>query len=311
MEVAIIGVPTSAGAHHAGQEKAPNALRHHGLVERLRAAGVEVTDLGDVEGATWAPDNPDAEVRNLDAVVAVAIRVADAVAAAQTAGRVLLVVGGDCTITVGVVAGLQRVLDGVRVAYFDGDADLVSPRRSHSGILDATGVAHLLGIADTALGQIGPRFLMLGPGELTLLGYDPSDADSVDQSAFSDRPWLVHATDAQVREDPTGCAQRALAAIGLSTGHPAHSAALVVHFDVDAVDSGDLALADYPHYGTGVPLEVAGAVLERLLATPDLAALVLTEVNPTHDPSGGLLDRYLETVATALGRALSGANTGA
>ncbi len=31
----LIGVPSSAGAHAPGQEKAPEYLRHAGLVERL------------------------------------------------------------------------------------------------------------------------------------------------------------------------------------------------------------------------------------------------------------------------------------
>lgn len=32
----VIGVPTSAGAHHAGQEQAPAALRRAGLTDLLR-----------------------------------------------------------------------------------------------------------------------------------------------------------------------------------------------------------------------------------------------------------------------------------
>ena len=44
----LIGVPTSAGAHHAGQERAPAALRAAGFLERLRAAGIAVTDGGDL-----------------------------------------------------------------------------------------------------------------------------------------------------------------------------------------------------------------------------------------------------------------------
>jgi arginase len=36
---AVLGVPTSAGAHHAGQDRAPAALRAHGFVTRLRDAG--------------------------------------------------------------------------------------------------------------------------------------------------------------------------------------------------------------------------------------------------------------------------------
>jgi arginase len=138
------------------------------------------------------------------------------------------------------VAGLQRVLEDVRVAYFDGDADLSSPERTRSGVLDATGVAHFLGIADTPLARIGRQVPMLAEHQLTLLGYDPSDPDSYDEAALVARPGLVHASDAELRADPVAMAQRAVNAVARD------GARVVVHFDVDAVDSRDLALANFP-----------------------------------------------------------------
>jgi arginase family enzyme len=61
----IIGVPTSAGAHHAGQDRAPAALRKAGLVERLTGAGVSVDDSGDLPGGMFAVDREHPEARNL------------------------------------------------------------------------------------------------------------------------------------------------------------------------------------------------------------------------------------------------------
>jgi hypothetical protein len=43
-EWVMIGVPASAGAHHAGQEVAPEALRAAGFAHRLYRAGIGVTD---------------------------------------------------------------------------------------------------------------------------------------------------------------------------------------------------------------------------------------------------------------------------
>ena len=83
-------------------------------------------------------------------------------------------------------------------------------------------------------------------------------------------------------------------------GLAARSSAVIVHFDVDAIDSGDLPLGNFPHYGTGVSLETAATVLEVLCATPPLAAIVLTEVNPSHDPTGVQLGRYIDAVAHAI-----------
>ena len=294
-ELAVLGVPTSAGAHHAGQDLTPAALRAAGLVDRLAAAGVRIHDVGDVAGSVWAPDRPDAGARNIDAVTRVAAGVADSVERERAAGRVVLVVGGDCTITLGVVAGLQRGAS-VALAYVDGDADLNAPDRG-SGILDATGVAHLLGIADNSLSRLGPRFPMLDETRLALLGYDPDDVDSVDRDALAARPGLRHATYAELTADPAGLAARARDDL---VGE-----ALVVHFDVDVVDGRALPLANFPHYGTGVPVETVRTVLSTLLESDRLAGVVLTEVNPTHDPSGALLERYAGLVVDVVGRAAS------
>jgi arginase len=287
----LVGVPTSAGAHHAGQDLAPAALRAHGLVDRLQRAGLDVTDAGDVAGEVFRPAAANSQVRNLDAVVRVAAAVADAVESHARENKVPIVVGGDCTITLGVVAGLQRLHEDVRLAYLDGDADLGGPGDGASGILDATGIAHFLGIADTQLARIGRTTPMLEPHQLVLLGYDAGDPDSFDPAVLAERPGIQHFNDHVLRADPKGVATQAVTA--LDPGN------VVVHFDVDSVDSGDLPLANYPHYGTGVPLRVAAEVLQILLGAQRLAAVVLTEVNPTHDPTGELLDRYVEAVTAA------------
>ena len=81
----------------------------------------------------------------------------------------------------------------------------------------------------------------------------------------------------------------------------ASASAIVVHFDVNAVDSADLPLANYPHHGKGLTFDSAMTVLRELCTSPAFAGLVLTEVNPTHDPGGELLSRYIDGVAAALG----------
>ena len=100
--------------------------------------------------------------------------------------------------------------------------------------------------------------------------------------------------DHEVRADPERCARDAVASVGR------RATSVIAHFDVDAVDSRDLPLANYPHYGTGVALVDAARVLTVLCAAPGLAAIVLTEVNPSHDPTGRQLARYVDAVAPAI-----------
>ena len=295
----IIGVPSSAGAHHAGQERAPQALREAGLPERLRAAGLSVDDAGDLPGAVFAVDHDHPGGRNLPAVVRVARQVADAVAGVLDSGRLPLVIGGDCTITLGVIAGFKRRHPDVGLAYVDGDADLGVPGSGSgspsdgSGIFDSMGVTHLLGGGAAELAGLAGQAPLLEPARLAIIGPDPRETDDAGRRflaergvSFQEAPELI--------ADPAGAAARALSAIGAASGP------VVVHFDVDLIDSGDLPLGNFPHYGSGVAVPDAVSCLQVLRRHPSFGSLVLTEVNPTHDGDGSLLRRYADAIVAVL-----------
>ncbi len=288
----IIGVPSSAGAHYAGQERAPDALRAAGLPERLREAGQPVRDAGNLPGAVFTVDRDHPGGRNLPAVVRVAYETADAVAELTDSGPLPLVLGGDCTITLGVIAGFRRRHPDVGLVYVDGDADLSTPD-SDDGIFDSMGIAHLLGRGAPELtGLAGPGPL-IDPARLALIGADPRETDAAGRDflaaqgvSFQEAPALI--------ADPAGAAARALAAIEKAAGP------VVVHLDVDVLDSGDLPLGNFPHYGSGVRLEHVTAALQVLRQHPSFAGLVLTEVNPTHDGDGTLLRRLVTGLVAGL-----------
>jgi len=303
----MIGVPSSAGAHHAGQELAPDAIRAAGLLDRLAAAGAPIGDAGNLPGAVFAPDRAHPGGRNLPAVARVAAEVADSVSEVVASGRRPLLVGGDCTITLGAIAGFRRVRSDVSLVYVDGDADLGTPGDGGSGIFDSMGVSHLLGRGAPELAFLShgddvgaggrdashPASPLLESGKLAILGSDPRETSEAGRRYlhaagvhFQEAPELI--------ADPAAAAERALHAV---TGS---SDTVVVHFDVDTVDSGDLPLGNFPHYGSGVRLDDAVACLSVLCRHPSFAGLVLTEVNPTHDPAGSELARLVDGLVMAL-----------
>ena len=147
-KIALIGVPTSAGAHGPGLEKAPGALRAAGLTERLQTAGYEVTDLGDCPAQAFQPDEEHPRARNLNAVQAALNALRPLVEQATKSGALPLVLGGDCTIALGTIAGLRRYYRGVSLIYCDRDADLNVPATSPSGCLHGMVVAHITGRGD-------------------------------------------------------------------------------------------------------------------------------------------------------------------
>jgi arginase len=271
----LIGAPSSAGAYAPGQEKAPAALRRHGLVEALTRAGHHVHDRGDVPGFRWRPDLSRPDAMNLDAVRGVAVAVADQVAETMAAHRSVLVLGGDCTVELGTVAGALRDGGSVGLVYIDFDADLNTPQTS-DGALDWTGVAHLLGIpgAAAALRSLGPRRPMLAASDILLFAIENiTPAEDRTISALG----LQSISLGEVKRSPSAAATRAVA-------WATQFDRLLVHLDVDVLDFADFPIAENIERRGGLTFDELADALPPLLASPNWRALTLTEVNPDHAP---------------------------
>ena len=288
----LIGVPTSAGAHGPGQEKAPAALRKAGLLGALRETGLEVEDLGDLPVARFKPDPANRKRQSLSRVVKVAREVADAVAAAVERDLVPLVLGGDCTITLGVVAGLVRRQGDLGVIYFDGDADLTTPETTHSGIFDSMGVAHLIGEGAPELAHVGPRFPLLPQDRIALFGFHPYEIEP-EESRLLERSAMLRYPVTSMDDRPVEFAAEARARL------EERAQAIAVHFDVDVMDSAEIPLANWPHYDA-LSFGDAMRCLSVFVGSPRLAALVVTEINPDHDPDGLLVRQFIDAFAGAM-----------
>jgi arginase len=143
--VTLIAAPTSAGAYAPGQENGPRALLDAGLREELEAVGVTVRIGGQVSPFRWRPDPENRRAANAGAVTDRASQVASLVRSAP-AGDTILVLGGDCTVGVGTVAGLLDRSGRLGLVYVDRHADLNVPGSTVDGALDWMGVAHMLDI---------------------------------------------------------------------------------------------------------------------------------------------------------------------
>jgi arginase len=301
--VGLIGVPTSAGAFAPGQEQAPAALRAAGLVAALEAAGVEVDDRGDREVWRWRPDREEPRAQNAAMAAAIARETAERVGALfsdsekNAPNPVALVLGGDCTVGVGTVAGALSGGDDVGLLYFDTHADLNVPDSVPEGALDWMGMAHMLAEpgARPELVWVGPRAPLLRDEQVLLFGWGPNQATEFERAAIERRGIERIAVD-EVAADPEGAAARALASLG------SRCERLLVHFDVDVIDFTDAPLSENWGRNEGLPFATALAALRTVLASPQLAALTITELNPDHaEPGGEAIERLVEAVAAGLG----------
>jgi arginase len=295
--LALIGVPSGAGACGVGQEQAPQALRSVGFVEELGRTGFDVTDLGDGPLVPWTPDRVNPLAQNLHAVAEVVRGTADRVAdSLADPDRAALVVGGDCTVGIGTIAGAQRAIGGVGVVYFDLHSDLNIPSTARDGALDWMGLAHMLaleGAEEPLVRAAGPP-PMLDPRQVVLFSHDTSQSTRFERGEI-DRLELSRVSLEEVREDPGAAAGRALEIVAERFER------FVIHLDVDVVDFTDAPLSELSSRNVGLKLEEMLQALTVLASGPGLVAITLAELNP-HNASAddGLLERFATSFAHAI-----------
>jgi arginase len=291
----VIGVPSSAGAYAPGQEKAPRALRAAGLLRGLAAAGVGVVDHGDSAVWRWRPDREQPYAQNLAAVVACATETAERVRAALAAGELALVLGGDCTVGVGTVAGHLPEGGRVGLVYLDVHGDLNTPDSEPDGALDWMGVSHMLGepAATPELREFGPQTPLLADDQIVLLAHDTLHSTPHELEVI-ERRGLARVARADVAADPAAAARAALAVLAACDR-------LAVHFDVDCIDFTDAPLSENTGRNAGLRQDDAFAALAEVLRDPRVSAVTVTELNPDHGAEdGSTLAAFSERLVAAL-----------
>jgi arginase len=228
-------------------------------------------------------------------VVEVARSVAERVESVLRGGEIPLVIGGDCTVVLGVISGFLRAGRDPALLYFDGGVDLRTPATNPTGILDSMGVAHMVGEPGSAeeLARIGPRSPLMEDERIVLFGYEPNppEVGVLERRSMPCYPAEV------VRGVPEEAAAEALALVEGAAG------VFVVHFDVDVIDFVDFPVADVPQHNAGLTFEEAIACLEVFASSPKFAGITITEFNPDHaDEAGDLAAAFVREVAAALGR---------
>jgi len=127
---------------------------------------------------------------------------------------------------------------------------------------------------------------------VVLFGFDPAELDTGEWTELVSR-HLYAAPAPAVRADPAGQACSALAYLARRCD------SYLVHFDVDVLHTGLFPLANYPHFA-GLTLDEVSVALNEFAGGERFGGLVITEVNPDHDPSGQLLRTLAARVARAL-----------
>ena len=292
--VRIIGAPTDYGANRRGVDMGPSAIRYGGLADELAAAGVSVSDDGDVAAPRAEVRDPEAEApsegdakflrETREVVTALSDRVTDALDAGETP----LVLGGDHSVAIGSVTGSARDA-AIGLVWFDAHGDFNTPSTSPSGNVHGMPLAALLGVGDFA---DTPWANADGLREEHVAIVGLRDLDPTEREAINDSDVTAYTmSDIDERGIDTVVDDALDVACAAPDG-------IHVSLDLDWLDPREAPGVGTPVRG-GVTYREAHFALERVAATDALRSMEVVEVNP-------ILDEHNETAALATELAASG-----
>ncbi|TGD89735.1 arginase family protein [Mycolicibacterium sp. CH28] len=290
----ILGVPSDCSGSFAGCQFMPSALRAAGLVE---AVGAE--DAGNLQVVMADPRrDPETGVVGLDDLLNLSAVVRDGTQELLAAGRTPLLVGGDCTLLIGVAAAIAATHPNAGLLFIDGHLDCFDGHSSPTGEGADMELAVLLGHGAQPLLDFGARTPAFSDDRVVVLGpFDEADAaalGSPDPRQFAPRTRIVGVDELAL--NPSEHVRSALAAL------EAAADGFWLHLDLDVLSSDELPAVDYPD-PRGLTFDELRSVLRPAFASPHLIGASVAILNPTLDTADGdCANRVVELLAATLPR---------
>ena len=279
---AFIGVPLYTLAGYRGMGDAPKALRKAGLGQELDGT----FDLGDIELPSLKKDVTEEKVKNLSNFKDATSRIYNATKSVQR--EQIFVLGGECSVIVGALAGLSEVFSGKPgMLWMDAHGDFNTPETSPSGYIGGMCLAIACGRSPGLGLGMGGRGYSLGEERLVHVGSRALDPPEV--IALSASPAKLY-TAQQVKK--TGVAE-----VAEETARHLENRSdwIVCHLDVDVTDPELISSVNYPTPG-GLTIEETAKIVRRLLETEKMRVLELAAYNAAKDRGGSSGKRIVDLV---------------
>jgi arginase len=287
---AIVQAPSHLGLRAEGVEDLPEALLAAGLGERLGAR------LGErLAAPAFDPTiDPETGLLNPTGLRSYAARLADAVGPVLDGGAFPVVLGGDCSILLGITLALRR-RGRYGLLFLDGHADFYQPEAEPSGEAASMELALVTGRGPALVTDLEGRRPLMRDEDVVVFGY--RDAAHAAAEGSQPLPPTLLAMDLwSVRERGAEQATRAaLAHLERQDG----PTGFWVHLDVDVVDDTLMPAVDY-RLADGLSWQELTTVLAMAVAGGRAVGLDIAIFNPTLDPDRRVARDLVDALVAAL-----------
>ena len=295
--VIVLGAPMESESLLDGVNLMPAALRAAGLDPTLRAAGIVVDDLGDLDIAiTEHVRDPATGILAYRQVCAATDVIRRSVPRMLDTPDIPLVVGGCCGILVGIVAALRERYQRIGLAFVDGHLDYYDGASAPVGALADMELSILTGRGPRPLTAIVGEPPLVHATDAWVLGYRDHSI-MIRQGApdaHAELPDAHFVDEGGVRRHGPGEVGR-LAAEAL-TERPGR---FWLHVDLDVLSPAVMPAVDDPLPG-GLSWDELTSLLRPLARSDALLGMDLTIYNPSRDPERRLAPRIVRLLADVL-----------
>jgi arginase len=283
----VLGAPWDCSGSRRGEEAAPRALRDAGLSALV---GLDIGDAATMIGSTER-DEPTGVLALADTVLA-AHALAEVLGGAlsELPGRRPLVVGGDCSILLGIFPAVRRHIGPAGLWFVDGHPDFLDGPDSDTGETADMDLAVLTGAGAEALTTLAGAPPMVSVDDVVLLGHRTRNLDDGAAGELTRLPPKLRRLDAEtVAADPAAAGRLADKWLA-STAHP-----VWLHLDLDVLDPETLPAVTYPQ-PQGLDWNQLVSLMQPLARSPRLIGVSVADFRPDLDPTGELATRVVDVL---------------
>jgi arginase len=286
VKIDVLGIPFNGDGTPPEVENPAQSLRQAGLVRLLQSKVRELEDLGDLPIPAFENRrDQETQVLNRQAWCQISERTSQKVATILEHNSFLLVLGGDCSILVGIFAAFARRNSRVGLVFLDGHTDFRAPATSPSGEPADIELAILTGREPRAISAFSGAWPLVRDDDVIVYGFREPDQIAVSDICTYDRKKIAEVgIEQSAKEGLLRLARKNIP--------------LWLHFDVDVLDPS-LMPVSFPETN-GLTFDEVEEFLRFWLAWARVVGMSVTCYHPRLDSDGEAGRRLVALLANTV-----------
>jgi arginase len=284
MKFEILGTPFNGLGFPPDIENPGNGLRQANLIHFLKLNGHSVIDHGDITGFQFQEiRNPNTGISNLDRWIDLSNSLSEKLEEILKRGSFPLILGGDCSLLVGIFSAFAKREENIGLIFLDGHADFHYPHTSPTGDPADMELAVLTGRGNEKIVNIAGKSPLLKENDVVVFGIRAYDqiADS-DIPVYDSKRMKARGINNAVVDGLKDFSRRNLP--------------LWLNFDVDVLDPEFIPVM-FPEPG-GLTFEEAQEFLNCVRASGQIIGMSITCYHPILDKDGSAGVQLVNLIAS-------------